>query len=145
MTSTRVVPKSCRPKGQPRSTRNEFPIRASDRPRKFSKTSDMAAQAWWKLTAKEAVLSPEKRDLRYCWRSLRLLWVLKCSWSCIVSNPFINVLSICLVPLAGITEENSTFQRDILNYSNICWHVHHLELSLLNCVVGLDFCRFLQP
>ena len=92
----------------------------------FSKTSNTAAQAWWKLTAKGAVLSPEKRDLRYCWRSLRLLWVLKCSWSCIVSNPFINVLSICLVPLAGITEKNSTVQRDILNYSNICWHVHHL-------------------
>ena len=48
-------------------------------------------------------LSPEKRDLRYCWRSLRLLWVWKCSLSCIVSNPFINVLSICLVPLAGIS------------------------------------------
>ena len=92
----------------------------------FSKTSNMVAQVWWKLTAKGAVLSPEKRDLRYCWRSLRLLWVLKCSWSCIVSNPFINVLSICLVPLAGITEENSTVQRDFLNYSNICWHVHHL-------------------
>ena len=26
--SSRVVPKSYRPKGQPRSTRNEFPIRA---------------------------------------------------------------------------------------------------------------------
>ena len=64
--------------------------------------------------------------LRYCWPSLRLLWLLKSSWSCIVSNPFINVLSICLVPLAGITEENSTVQRDILNYGNICWHVHHL-------------------
>ena len=36
-----VVPKSYRPKGQPRSTRNEFPIRL----RKFSKTSNMAAQA----------------------------------------------------------------------------------------------------
>ena len=47
---------------------------------------------------KGAVLSPEERDLRYCWRSFRLLWILKCSWSCIVSNPFINVLSICLVP-----------------------------------------------
>ena len=64
--------------------------------------------------------------LRYCWRSLRLLWLLKSSWSCIVSNRFINVLSIYLVPLTGITEENSTVQRDILNYSNICWHVHHL-------------------
>ena len=82
--------------------------------------------------------------LRYCWPSLRLLWLLKSSWSCIVSNPFINVLSICLVPLAGITEENSTVQRDILNHGNICWHVHHLSLSLLNCVVELDFCRFLQ-
>ena len=39
---------------------------------------------------------------------------------------FINVLLICLVTLAGITEENSTVQRDTLNYSNICWHVHHL-------------------
>ena len=56
--------------------------------------------------------------LRYCWRSLRLLWLLKSSWSCIVSNPFINVLSICRVPLAGITEENSTVQGDILNYGN---------------------------
>ena len=64
--------------------------------------------------------------LRYCWPSLRLLWLLKSSWSCIVSNPFVNALSICLVPLAGITEENSTVQRDILNYGNICWHVHHL-------------------
>ena len=36
-----VVRKSYRPKGQPRSTRNEFPIRL----RKFSKTSNMAAQA----------------------------------------------------------------------------------------------------
>ena len=61
-----------------------------------------------------------------------------------MSNPFNNVLSICLVPLAGITEENSTVQQDILNYSNICWHVHHLELSLLNCVVELDFCRLLK-
>ena len=43
--------------------------------------------------------------LRYCWLSLRLLWLLKSSWSCIVSNPFRNVLSICLVPLAGITEK----------------------------------------
>ena len=121
--STAVVPKSYRPKGQLRSTRNEFPIRADYG---NLKTSNMAAQSWWKLTAKGAVLSPEKGDLRYCWRSLRLLWVLKFSWSCIVSNPFIKVLSICLVPLAGITEENSTVQRDILNYSNICWHVHHL-------------------
>ena len=45
----------------------------SFRLRKFSKTCNMTAQAWWKLTAKGAVLSPEKRDLRYCWRSLRLL------------------------------------------------------------------------
>ena len=51
--------------------------------------------------------------------------------------------SICLVQLAGIAEENSTVQRGILNYGNICWHVHHLQLSLLNCV-ELDFCRFLQ-
>ena len=28
----------------------------------------------------------------------------------IVSNPFINVLSVSLVPLAGITEENNTVQ-----------------------------------
>ena len=45
-----------------------------------------------------------QRDLRYCWRSLRLLWLLQSSWSCIVSNPFIDVLSICPVPLAGIRE-----------------------------------------
>ena len=64
--------------------------------------------------------------LRYCWPTLHLLWLLKSSWSCIVSNPFINVLSICLFPQAGITEENNTVQRDILNYGNICWHVHHL-------------------
>ena len=94
--------------------------------RKFSKISNLAAQAWWKMTAKGAVSSPEKRDLRYCWRSLHLLWLLHSSWTCIVSNPFINVLSVCLVPLAGITEENSTVQRDIVNYSNICRHVHHL-------------------
>ena len=62
--------------------------------RKFSKTSNVAARVWWKLTVKGAVLSPEKRDLRYCWRGLRLLWVLKSSWSCIVSNLFINVLSL---------------------------------------------------
>ena len=75
----------------------------------------MAARGWWKLTAKGVVLSPEKRDLRYCWRSLRLLWVLKSSWSCITSNLFINVLSICLVPLAGITEENNTFVGNFEN------------------------------
>ena len=38
----------------------------------FSKTFNMAAQSWWKLTAKGAVLSPEKRNLHYCWRNLRL-------------------------------------------------------------------------
>ena len=54
--------------------------------------------------------------LRHCRRILRLLWLLKSSWSGIVSNPFINVSSICLVLLAGYcTEENDTVQRDILN------------------------------
>ena len=38
---------------------------------------------------------------------------------------------------SAFTEENSTVQRDIINYGNICWHVHHLQLSLLNCVVEL--------
>ena len=129
--------------GKPRSTRNEFRFaptseilenislwtglfpkqRACSQP---TKKSNMVDQAWWKLIAKGAVLSPDKRDLRYCWRSLRLLWVLQSSWSCIVSNPFINVLAICFVPLASITERNSTVQRDILNFSNICWQVHHL-------------------
>ena len=37
-----VVPKSYRPKGQPRSTRKEFPIRADFG--NLSKTSNMAAQ-----------------------------------------------------------------------------------------------------
>ena len=47
----------------------------------------------------------------YCWRGLRLLWLLKIAWSCIVSNPFINVLSVSLVPLTGITEENNKKSR----------------------------------
>ena len=55
-----AVPKSCS-KGQPRSTKNDS-VSDSGRLRKFSKSSNMAAQTRWKLTAKGAVLSPEKRD-----------------------------------------------------------------------------------
>ena len=59
---------------------------------------------------------------RYCWWRLRLLWLLKSSWSYIVSNPFINVLSICLVLLAGVTEENSTVQIEpYISYGLIAW------------------------
>ena len=132
------LPKSYRPKAQPRSTRNEFPIRAD-----FgnSRTHPIwRLKRGGKLTAKEAVLSPEKRDFT----------VLLTNFAFIVTfEEFLVLYSEqsfykCLVPLAGITEENSTVQRDILNHGNICWHVHHLSLSLLNCVVELDFCRFLQ-
>ena len=74
------MPKSYRSKGQPRSAKNECPIRADF----------------------------ENSQNHLIWRPS--------SWSCIVSNPFINALSVCLVPLAGITEENSTVQRDILSF-----------------------------
>ena len=58
---------------------------------------------------------------------------------------FYKCLSICLVPLAGITEENSTVQRDILSFSNICQEVYYNWVFLLsNGVVELDFCRFVQ-
>ena len=56
----RVVPKSYRPKGQPRSTRNEFPIRADFG--NSRKHPIWRLKRGGKLTAKEAVLSPEKRD-----------------------------------------------------------------------------------
>ena len=39
-----------------------------------------------------------------------------------MSNPFINVLSICLVLLAGVTEENSTVQIEpYISYGLIAW------------------------
>ena len=56
-----VVPKSYRPKGQPESTRNEFPIRAH-----FGNSRKHPVWLFkhgGKLTAKGAVLSPEKRDV----------------------------------------------------------------------------------
>ena len=56
----RVVPKSYRPKGQPRSARNEFPIRADFG--NSRKHSIWRIKRGGKLTAKKAVLSPEKRD-----------------------------------------------------------------------------------
>ena len=39
---------------------------------------------------------------------------------------FYKCLSICIVPLAGITEEKNTVQRDILSFSNICKEVYHI-------------------
>ena len=56
----RVVPKSYRPKRQPRSTRNEFPIRADFG--NSRKHPIWRLKRSGKLTAKGAVLSPEKRD-----------------------------------------------------------------------------------
>ena len=56
----KVVPKSYRPKGQPRSTRNEFPIRADFG--NSRKHPIWRLKRGGKLTAKGAVLSPEKRD-----------------------------------------------------------------------------------
>ena len=39
-----------------------------------------------------------------------------------MSNPFTNVLSICLVLLAGVTEENSTVQIEpYISYGLIAW------------------------
>ena len=55
-----VVPKSYLPKGQPRSTRNEFPIRADFG--NSRKHPIWRLKRGGKLTAKGAVLSPEKRD-----------------------------------------------------------------------------------
>ena len=55
-----VVPKSCRPKGQQGSTRNEFPIRAQFG--NSRKHPIWLLKRGGKLTAKGAVLSPEKRD-----------------------------------------------------------------------------------
>ena len=55
-----VVPKSYRPKGQPGSTRNEFPIRAHFG--NSRKHPIWLLKRGGKLTAKGAVLSPEKRD-----------------------------------------------------------------------------------
>ena len=55
-----VVPKSYRPKGQPRSTRNEFPIQADFG--NSRKHPIWRLKRGGKLTAKGAVLSPEKRD-----------------------------------------------------------------------------------
>ena len=56
----KVVPKSYSPKGQPRSTRNEFPIRADFG--NSRKHPIWRLKRGGKLTAKGAVLSPEKRD-----------------------------------------------------------------------------------
>ena len=58
--SLALVPKSYRPKGQPRSTRNEFPIRADFG--NSRKHPIWRLKRGGKLTAKGAVLSPEKRD-----------------------------------------------------------------------------------
>ena len=55
-----VVPKSYRPKGQPGSTRNEFPIRAHFG--NSRKHPIWLLKRGGKLTAKGAVLSPQKRD-----------------------------------------------------------------------------------
>ena len=60
ITDARVVPKSYRPKGQPRSTGNEFPIRADFG--NSRKHPIWRLKRGKKLTARGAVLSPEKRD-----------------------------------------------------------------------------------
>ena len=95
------------------------------------------------LTAIGAVLAPEKSDFTVLltkfafivtFEEFLVLNSKKSFYKCLINN---------LVPLASITEENSTVQRDILNYSNIFWHVHALAF-MLNRVVELDFCRFLQ-
>ena len=61
------------------------------------------------------VLSQEKRDLTVLLTKFAFIFTFEDFLVFIESNPFINVLSICLVLLAGITEENSTVQRDILH------------------------------
>ena len=50
-------------KGQPRSTRNEFPIRADIGNSRKHPIWRQSSVVKTKLTAKGAVLSPEKRDL----------------------------------------------------------------------------------
>ena len=60
ITDARVVPKSYRPKGLPRSTGNEFPIRADFG--NSRKHPIWRLKRGKKLTARGAVLSPEKRD-----------------------------------------------------------------------------------
>ena len=95
------------------------------------------------LTAKGAVLASEKRDFTVLltkfafivtFEEFLVLNSKKSFYKCLINN---------LVPLARITEENSTVQRDILNYSHIFWYVHTLAF-MLNRIVELDFCRFLQ-
>ena len=54
------MPKSYHPKGQPRSTRNEFPIQADFG--NSRKHPIWQLKSGGKLTAKGAVLSPEKSD-----------------------------------------------------------------------------------
>ena len=79
---------------------------------------------------------------------LHLLSVLKISWSCIYSKQsFYKCLINFVLSRWSVLPKKIAIvlcNRDILNYSNSCWHVHHLSLSLLNCFVELDFFRFPQ-
>ena len=118
------MPKSYHPKGQPRSTRNEFPIQADFG--NSRKHPIWRLKRGGKLTAKEAVLSPEKRDFTVLLTKFAFIVTFEEFLVLYSEQSFYKCLINGLVPLAGITEENSTVQRDILNYGNICWHVHHL-------------------
>ena len=114
-----VVPKSYRPKGQPRSTTNEFPIRAD-----FGNSRQhpiWLLKRGGKLTADGAVLSPEKRDFTVLLTKFAFIVTFE-EFLVLYSEQSFHkcLINKCLVPLAGITEENSTVQRDILNYGNIC-------------------------
>ena len=98
------------PKGQPRSTRNEFPIRAY----------------FGKLTAKGAVLSLEKRDFTVLLTKFAFIGTFEEFLFLYSEQSFYKCLINLSCPAGPHSEENCTVQRDILRDGNICWHVHHL-------------------
>ena len=96
------------------------------------------------LTAKGTVLASEKRDFTVLLTKFAFIVTFEEFLVLNSKNPFkVKCLINNLFPLASITEENNTVQREILNYSNIFWYVHTLAF-MLNRVVELDFCSFLQ-
>ena len=88
---------------------------------RFGPTSEIL-----KVTAKGPVLSPEKRDFTVLLTKFAFIVTFEEFLVLYSEQSFYKCLIDGLVPLAGITEENSTVQRDILNYGNISRHVHHL-------------------
>ena len=73
------------------------------------------------LTAKGAVLAPEKRDFTVLLTKFAFIVTFEEFLVLNSKKSFYKVKCLInnLFPLASITEENNTVQREILNYSNI--------------------------